>query len=172
MENTTPATKEQERAALKKIRKIVADLGEGSYLSYAFDGCFDIAEQNIENDFSISMLAARNEALEREEKAEKRVKIATEKVDELRSQILHMQKHTLTLPDLETCHAVVRRSGTDAWDTMMSLAEKVVELAEQPESVAFKDAVAAHRRQKKLVEAYDELTGRIDTAIRAHYESK
>lgn len=171
MENTTTATKEQERAALEKIRKIVADLGEGSYLSRAFDGCFDIAEQNIENDFSISMLAARNDALEREEKAKARVKIAAEKIDELRSQILHMQRQMLALPDLETCLAVVRHSSTVEGNTMMRHAKKVVELAEQPDSVAFKDAVAAHRKQKKLVEAYNELTGRIGAAIRNHYES-
>lgn len=47
-------TKEQERKALDKIRKIVADLGEGSYLSYAFEGCFELAEENIENDFALS----------------------------------------------------------------------------------------------------------------------
>ena len=47
-------TKEQERKALDKIKKIVADLGEGSYLSYAFEGCFELAEENIENDFACS----------------------------------------------------------------------------------------------------------------------
>ena len=47
-------TKEQERKALEKIRKIVSDLGENSYLSMAFDGCFDIAESNIDNDFGDS----------------------------------------------------------------------------------------------------------------------
>lgn len=49
------ATKEQERNALKKIRKIVAELGQGSYLSFAFEGCFEDAEMNIENDFACSM---------------------------------------------------------------------------------------------------------------------
>lgn len=43
-------TKDQERAALAKIRKIVADLGENSYLGSAFDGAFELAEQNIEDD--------------------------------------------------------------------------------------------------------------------------
>lgn len=48
------ATKEQEREALKKIRKIVEGLGEGSYLSFAFEGCFEKAEENIENDMACS----------------------------------------------------------------------------------------------------------------------
>lgn len=48
-------TKEQERKALEQIRKIVAGLGEGSYLSMAFEGCFEVAEENIENDFGCSL---------------------------------------------------------------------------------------------------------------------
>lgn len=45
------ATKEQERKTLEKIRQMVAELGTDSYLAAAFDGAFEIAEQNIENDF-------------------------------------------------------------------------------------------------------------------------
>lgn len=48
-------TKEQERKALEQIRKIVEELGEGSYIATAFEGCFEIAEENIENDFACSM---------------------------------------------------------------------------------------------------------------------
>ena len=48
-------TKDQERKALEKIRKIVEELGENSYIGTAFEGCFEIAEENIENDFACSM---------------------------------------------------------------------------------------------------------------------
>ena len=48
-------TKEQERKALEKIRKIVEELGENSYIGIAFEGCFELAEENIENDFGCSM---------------------------------------------------------------------------------------------------------------------
>jgi hypothetical protein len=48
------ATKAQERKALEEIKKIIAGLGEDSYLAAAFDGCFYDAEQNIENDFMCS----------------------------------------------------------------------------------------------------------------------
>lgn len=47
-------TKEQERKALARIRKIVAELGEDSYIATAFDGAWEIAEENIENDFANS----------------------------------------------------------------------------------------------------------------------
>ena len=49
------ATKDQERKALEQIRKIVDGLGEDSYIGKAFEGCFDDAESNIDNDFWNSM---------------------------------------------------------------------------------------------------------------------
>lgn len=44
-------SKDQERKALEQIRKIVAGLGEESYIGKAFEGCFEIAQDNIDNDF-------------------------------------------------------------------------------------------------------------------------
>lgn len=49
------ATKQQERDTLEAIRKMVEELGPQSYLATAFEGCFEIAEQNIEFDFADSM---------------------------------------------------------------------------------------------------------------------
>jgi len=48
-------TKEQEREALEQIKKIIEELGRGSYVATAFEGCFEDAERNIENDFACSM---------------------------------------------------------------------------------------------------------------------
>lgn len=49
------ATKDQERKALEQIRKIVAGLGEESYIGRAFEGCMEMAQDNIDNDFWNSM---------------------------------------------------------------------------------------------------------------------
>ena len=54
-ENTseaTMATKDQERGVLQQIKAMVAELGPKSYIATAFKGVFDIAEENIDNDFS------------------------------------------------------------------------------------------------------------------------
>ena len=45
-----PATKEQERETLEQIKAMIAELGQQSYLATAFEGCFEDAEQNIEDD--------------------------------------------------------------------------------------------------------------------------
>lgn len=62
-------TKAQERKALEQIRKIVEGLGEGSYLSMAFEGCFEMAESNIDNDFGNSPKEAITTLREKYEEA-------------------------------------------------------------------------------------------------------
>lgn len=70
----TPATKQQERDTLEKIRKMVEQLGPDSYLATAFEGCFDLAAENIDNDWACSMAdRARNAEKRAEEAEEKRI---------------------------------------------------------------------------------------------------
>lgn len=58
------STKDQEREALNQIKEIVAGLGEGSYVAAAFEGCFELAEDNIGNDFARSMKQIADSARE------------------------------------------------------------------------------------------------------------
>lgn len=67
------ATKEQERKALARIEKIVADLGTDSYLGTAFEGCFEDARENIENDFACSYKNRFENACAHYEKVENEV---------------------------------------------------------------------------------------------------
>jgi len=45
-------TKEQERQAIEKIRKIVEGLGENSYVGFAMEGVLELAEDNIREERS------------------------------------------------------------------------------------------------------------------------
>lgn len=67
-----PATKQQEREALDKIRKIVEQLGPDSYLATTFEGCFDLAAENINNDWACSMADRARRADKRAEEAEEK----------------------------------------------------------------------------------------------------
>lgn len=73
-----PATKQQERDTLEKIRKMVEQLGPDSYLAAAFEGCFDLAAANIDNDWACSMAdrarRAEKRAAELEDKLAESVK--------------------------------------------------------------------------------------------------
>ncbi len=94
-------TKQEERAALAKIEKIIKTAGPDSYIGMAFAGCCEIAADNIENDFGESMqarVAAREkelrevkEMLFREQKDNELLRAANKKrhdeLDELRDQL-------------------------------------------------------------------------------------
>lgn len=64
-------TKEQERQAIEKIRKIVEGLGENSYVGFAMEGVLELAEDNIREGTAYSMKKNAEIAWEREDKAEK-----------------------------------------------------------------------------------------------------
>lgn len=100
-------TKEQERKALEKIKKIVEELGENSYVGTAFAGCFEDAEQNIEYDAAYSSLgravAAEKKELEAREalaKAEAENQKLTRKLENAeRSYELEVNAHQKELHD-------------------------------------------------------------------------
>ena len=66
-------TKAEEYKALEQIKKIVSALGADSYIATAFEGCFEVAEGNIDNDFACSM-KQRAESAERQ--AQQKIKEA------------------------------------------------------------------------------------------------
>ena len=73
-DTNVPATKEQERETLSKIKQMVEELGPQSYLATAFRGAFEDAEQNIEDDAAYSWYDRAESATKRAEAAEERLK--------------------------------------------------------------------------------------------------
>jgi len=59
-------TKDQEREVLQKIKKLIDSTGSDSYIEAAFNGCYEIALDNIDNDFMTSLKDRAEEANKRE----------------------------------------------------------------------------------------------------------
>lgn len=101
-------TKEQERQAIQKIRKIVEGMGENSYLATAMEGVLETAEENIEYDAAFS-LKGRAEVAEKEasqlkkenEELRETLKNAEERVKNLESRCneAYSELQRYTLPD-------------------------------------------------------------------------
>ena len=89
-------TKEQERKALAQIKKIVESLGEDSYIGTAFEGCFEDAETNIENDWALSMK-------DRWMAADRKLNEANGTIEELRDKLAESEK------DYEAAHATAHQ---------------------------------------------------------------
>lgn len=172
-------TKEQERKALEKIRKIVEELGEGSYVGTAFEGCFEIAEENIENDWSCSMkqrydielgratgLASDIEDLRNKLKtAELNERDLREAVKRAKAEasetITALREKALSPDDLTDTIQLVTEKQFSLDAEVKNAAERIVEAAAEPESAAFQNAVKDHRAAKSSLDYYTTLLERL-----------
>lgn len=179
------ATKAQERETLEKIKAMVAELGPNSYLKTAFDGVFEDAEQNIEDDAAYSMKARL------ELQAQRAINLGYE-VDRLKAEIKKLNGgiDELIQKDEERKVAIIRLEAErdeikkhvlpallyrDAWTLatdeaevararMEETAEIMAHFAETPQDIAFKSAVENYRKAKarrffctRIAERLDEI---------------
>lgn len=175
-----PATKDQEREALEKIKAIVEALGPDSYIGTALDGCFEIAEENIENDFACSMkqrveaVVVENTRLkEKVKKLEKEVstmaldnrdlRLAIKKEKEEASATeTALRERAVSDDDLTDCIQMARDSAYGYREKMEEAAASVVELADDPSSPEFTKAVKDHRNAKTAYEYAEALASRLE----------
>lgn len=136
-------TKEQERKALEQIKKIVASLGEDSYIATAFEGCFEIAAENIENDFACSM-KQRKEAAEAAE-------------DSLREKLTAAKKE---LADCDSKRRVAEMNLEEATQKNNSLRNRA-ELAEQHMKLEAERANRLADKNKLLAQTIIELKAKL-----------
>ena len=165
-----PATKEQERETLEKIKAMVDELGPMSYLATAFAGTFEDAETNIENDFAFSM-KARVESAEEELREmgsdynalktdaahlEAERDAAREELAAAQEQIAALKRQQLPdalrrdLVEMLTAEAQASRAR------MAEAADKMAMCAESAACVLFKDSVALYRAEKARAEAMEQ----------------
>lgn len=100
------STKEEERKALAQIGKIIDGLGENSYVGTAFAGCFDIAADNIANDFSNSLQAKLDNAYAQIARVEKDRSTFASENEKLNKMLAEASER---LQNLEAEHITERR---------------------------------------------------------------
>ena len=162
-------TKAQERKALDQIKKIVESLGADSYIATAFEGCFEIAETNIENDWACSMKQRAESAEKKAEALETGMKDVTERLNRtVKALNLNNENSTSELQRLEEELTEAKKKAIDPWlykrlwmdytdhveelkEKMAGLADQMADMATQPDSLGFKKAVETYmsRREKK-----------------------
>ena len=171
-----PATKDQERETLEKIKAMVAELGPQSYLKTAFEGCFADAESNIENDFGDSMQRRWENSMEE-------LSAAKEEINRLKAEIAAAQKKEETLQgqfDFASQHIkklerqqLPEQLRRDLWvmvtdeaeasrARMAEAADKMAVGADNPGCVLFKDSVARYRAEKARAEAMEQRAAELD----------
>lgn len=141
-------TKEQEQKVLDKIEEMVQELGDDSYLGMSFRGFFPIARLNIINDWGIC-LAEEMETLR--EKLEQ----ANIRIGELESQVILTPKEVQdVVMYLDECKLNHKQNEQDS-------ANRIVALADDPNSYDFKEQVKRNRSEQKRIEEIEKLSNRI-----------
>lgn len=149
------ASKEQERKALDQIKTIVATLGENSYIGTALTGCLEDAAENIENDFACSMY-------DRWQSAEQKLEAAKAEIEELKAKdaekdkalatlgdkVAELVQNSITKTDLEDVTELAKAELNNAQKAAKEHAAEIVEYADNPNSVQFREAVYRHRQSK------------------------
>lgn len=144
-------TKEMERKTLEKIRQMVAELGTDSYLAAAFDGAFEIAEQNIENDFGCTTREYIDAAHNAEEKFRK-------EREETTKQIASLKRELETKTQNET---VLKRNAEYHEKQLVELNETLVKVKREAESYKVMIEDLECDVMKLKAKLYDYMTGEV-----------
>lgn len=172
----TSATKQQEQETLEAIRKMVEELGPQSYLATAFEGCFQDAESNIENDFGDSMQRRWESAVEK-------LSALQEEINRLKADLAATQTEAETLRgkfDFASQHIkklerqrLPEQFRRDLWvmttseaeasrARMAEAADKMAVGADNPGCVLFKESVARYRTEKARAESMEQIADALD----------
>ncbi|WP_295761183.1 hypothetical protein [uncultured Oscillibacter sp.] len=164
------ATKQQERDTLAAIRKMVEELGPQSYLATAFDGCFEDAENNIENDFGDSykrrcksLEAKLDTARQEVEELKAHERSMKETIDRLQQENEEAEARQVTETDLVHLIRLAEEDLAAAEQRRDAAAQDIVTYADDPASDQFRQAVAAHRNASSSVEAKKERLARLNS---------
>lgn len=171
------ATKAQEQEALEKIKVMVAELGPNSYLKTAFEGVFEVAEMNIDEDAAYSF-PGRVDVLEKQLKQMgsdyNAVKLDAAhlkaQVDDARAQLTaaHDQITALERQQLpawlhSAIYSLVCRELTTAQQHMEQTAETMAYYTDAPQDIAFADAVKGYRAAKERREACEQIIAGLES---------
>lgn len=161
-----PATKEQERETLSKIKQMVEELGPQSYLATAFRGAFEDAEQNIEDDAAYSWYDRAESATKRAEAAEERLKELGGLVDRLkeenRSIGLRLTRSVFPSDLYLDLWTLATDDAKESRERMASAADIMAEMADTPQDIAFTRAVTIYREQKDRAARCERMVAGLD----------
>ena len=158
------ATKEQERETLEKIKAMVAELGPQSYLKTAFEGVYEVAEMNIDEDAAYSFPGRVNILEEQLREMGSKYNVARSDVEVLRSQLDHAQEQADALKKQQFpvwLHSAVYGLASEELATskarMEQAAETMAYYAEAPQDIAFAEAVKGYRAAKERREVCEQI---------------
>ncbi len=151
-------TKAQEQAALDQIRTILATLEPGSYVRTAFEGCSELAQDNIDNDWGTSMKELRDTA---DQRAEER---AMAKVAE---RMKRLETAVFSLDDMHVIASFTFKRMEHLKRECEKAKDKLALHSDAPDKAPFLNARAEYRWASHELDTAQNLSERIDEVMEA-----
>ena len=148
-------TKAQEQAALDQIRAILATLEHGSYARRAFEGCSELAQENIDNDWTTSMKELRDTAETRAE-AQANAKVA--------ERMKRLEAALLSPNDLAALHFEMYELAERLTARRDAAKEAIVQHADDPDLAPFCNARGEYHWATRELERANGLLESLETA--------
>ena len=160
-------TKQQEREILSQIAALIESAGPDSYIGMAFEGCVEMAESNIENDFGNSMqqaVKAASAKLKEVQETCDNLREAAEAIKQNFARQLEKQDAKIKQLDADLKTAIqkqlpadlyrdlwltISQQEEDAADSMMKIASTLADLAGCPNDIAVKHGLNAMQAAKE-----------------------
>lgn len=167
-------TKQEERAALAEIKKILDAAGPDSYIGMAFAGCCQIAADNIENDFGNSLqdsLQTMRQNAETEHDLRIRCEDEIERLgraidrhvsekEQLRKQLKAEQAKQIPADLYKLAWLAINDHIEQAENRIEGCVEILANFADNPKDIAVAEALKrlgeAHARKTKYTELLDQ----------------
>ena len=159
-------TKQQERDILAQIAALIESAGPDSYIGMAFEGCVEMAESNIENDFGNSMKQAVKAAAANLKEAQETCDNLREAAEAIKQNFTRqLEKQDAKIKQLEEdlkaakqkqlpadlyrdLWLTISQQEQDAADSMMQIASTLADLAGCPNDIAVKHGLNAMQAAK------------------------
>ncbi len=151
-------TKAQEQAALNKICAILATLEPGSYVRTAFEGCPELAQENIDNDWTSSMKELRDTA---DKRAEERT---TAKVAE---RMKRLEAAVFSLDEMRVIASYAFKRMEHLKREHEKAKDKLALHSDAPDKAPFLNARAEYRWASHELETAQNLSERVDEVMEA-----
>lgn len=151
-------TKEQERQALAKIKKILEGLEENSWVRSAFAGCVEDAHENIENDWCLSYK-------DRYELSQKHLNEANQERQELREKVERLEAVNISREAVADALQIARERAAGVRNNMEVAANEMFEHCEKPDSREFREAAAHCAHSKAKLAKVVKLVADLETAF-------
>ena len=169
-------TKQQEIMAPNQTRDIINGLDKDGYIATAFEGCLDIAESNIRNDWACSMQQRAESAEAAAEKANSEAEELQRKLEKAQTRIANLEdelgaaradteelKKKVLPEDLRgAIKAHLLNAIEEKEENMKGLADIMADLAGNPNDIAFLHAANSYKLQRARCKNYQNMIKKLD----------